>query len=39
MLWHLLKFKEEFDWNVFAKEEGKNETQKTGPPAKPRRRL
>ena len=21
MLWHLLKCKQEFDWNVFAKEE------------------
>ena len=28
MLWHLLKFKQEFDWKVFAKEEEKMKKKK-----------
>ena len=28
MLWHLLKFKQEFDWKVFEKEEQKMKRKK-----------
>ena len=28
VLWHLLKYKQEFDWNVFAREEAKMKRKK-----------